>query len=109
MEKVKTIVLDAKDNVATVLDDIARGETIDIDTCGNIVKLTATDFIPFAHKIAILDIPEGAEVIKYGEAIGRATKTIRRGEHVHVKTVVSIRGRGDIEKRWSKAHESPIS
>ena len=97
MEKAKTIVLDAKDNVATVLDDIARGETIGINTYENIVELIAIDFIPFAHKIAVLDIPKGEKVIKYGEAIGRAVRTINRGEHVHVKNVVSIRGRGDIK------------
>ncbi len=35
------------------------------------------------HKIALTDISEGDQVLKYGQNIGRATKPIRVGEHVH--------------------------
>jgi hypothetical protein len=40
--------------------------------------------IPFGHKVARQDIAKGDSVIKYGVAIGKATTTIRAGEHVHV-------------------------
>ena len=40
--------------------------------------------IPFGHKVARQEIAEGQAVIKYGVAIGKATKTIQSGEHVHV-------------------------
>ena len=35
------------------------------------------------------------EVLKYGESIGKATKNISKGEHVHIQNVESNRGRGD--------------
>ncbi|MBR6402009.1 MAG: altronate dehydratase [Eubacterium sp.] len=35
------------------------------------------------HKIALCDIAEGENVIKYGFPIGHATHLIRKGEHVH--------------------------
>ncbi len=35
------------------------------------------------HKIALTDIDKGADVIKYGFAIGKATLAIRKGENVH--------------------------
>lgn len=36
------------------------------------------------HKVALCDIDEGQDVIKYGFSIGHATRPIRKGEIVHV-------------------------
>jgi (2R)-sulfolactate sulfo-lyase subunit alpha len=43
--------------------------------------------VPLGHKIALRDLPQGEQVIKYGIAIGRATRDIHAGEHVHVHNV----------------------
>ncbi|RLG06284.1 MAG: D-galactarate dehydratase, partial [Thaumarchaeota archaeon] len=61
-------------------------------------ELVARSDIPFGHKLAIREIPRGEEIIKYGEVIGRATRDIEIGEHVHVHNVESLRGRGDLKK-----------
>ena len=37
----------------------------------------------------------GADVLKYGQLVGKASKAIKPGEHVHVHNVESARGRGD--------------
>ncbi|HZD70409.1 MAG TPA: UxaA family hydrolase [Actinomycetes bacterium] len=47
------------------------------------VEIDVIDAIPLGHKIAIVDIPEGDRVVEYGVPIGRATRAIRAGEHVH--------------------------
>ena len=47
------------------------------------VQIEAIDPIPLGHKIAVVDIPEGERVVEYGVLIGRATRAIRAGEHVH--------------------------
>ena len=39
--------------------------------------------IETGHKEALVDIPEGANVVKYGFPIGHATKAIKKGERVH--------------------------
>ncbi len=44
------------------------------------------------HKYAIRDIPQGADVIKYGMPIGHATKHIAAGEHVHVHNTATNLG-----------------
>jgi altronate dehydratase small subunit len=49
--------------------------------------------IPAGHKVAIHDIRAGSTVCKYGEPIGRATTAIRRGAHVHVHNLESLRAR----------------
>jgi len=38
----------------------------------------------------------GEDILKYAAVIGRATKDIQVGEHVHVHNVESTRARGDL-------------
>ena len=45
------------------------------------------DQIPLGHKVAIKEIRSGNPIIKYGEIIGKATKAIAAGQHVHVHNV----------------------
>ena len=39
--------------------------------------------IPAGHKVALSDISEGGEIIRYDQIIGYANRVIRQGEHVH--------------------------
>ncbi len=96
MKKV-AVVIHKSDNVATALTDLSKGQEVIVDIDGEEIKVTLLDNIPFGHKFAIKDIPKGEHVIKYGEVIGRATKSIKAGEHVHVHNIESLRGRGDWE------------
>ncbi len=47
------------------------------------VELTGTETIPVGHKKALHDIPQGANIIKYGFPIGHATEDIPKGAWVH--------------------------
>ena len=86
----KTIFLHPDDNVATVLEKIEEGTELQIEKSPTEIQaVTAITKIPFLHKIAITDIPEGTAVIKYGQIIGRATQNIKEGEHVHTKNLKS--------------------
>ena len=87
------------DNVATIFaDGIASGTVVRVhDRSGAGALLTARDDIPYGHKIALLDIPAGADIVKYGERIGVALRAIVAGDYVHVHNLDSMRGRGDLE------------
>ena len=61
------------DNVVVALQEIPAGTAITLE---NGVSVTATEDIPAGHKMAICDIPEGSEVIKYGYRIGNAKEAI---------------------------------
>jgi len=87
--KTKIIVIHEKDNVAVALKPLKAGETIFIEIQGLQERIKLLSDIPMGHKIALVDIEEGAMVIKYGEAIGKASKKINRGAHVHIHNVVS--------------------
>ncbi|WP_411036911.1 UxaA family hydrolase [Shinella sp. BYT-45] len=83
--------LDARDNVATALEDISRQAIV--ETGGEPITLAIRESIPMGHKLALRDIPAGAAIIKYGETIGRATTAIAAGAHVHVHNLASNRAR----------------
>lgn len=82
-----------RDNVATAVQPLTAGERVELEGLG---AITVLDPIPFGHKFAITDIEPGDLIVKYGHAIGRATKPISVGQHVHVHNVAGSRGRGDL-------------
>ncbi len=81
----KAIVMDERDNVATAIVSLKKGEKVRT-TAGEIVLL---EDIPQGHKFALREIRAGEPVIKYGEIIGIATEDIKVGEYVHVHNVKS--------------------
>lgn len=86
MIKNNAIWIDSKDNVVIVLSDIKQGEEI----CYAPNKtIEAMENIPMYHKVAIIDIIENSSIIKYGEIMGVATVTIKKGSHVHCHNVKS--------------------
>ncbi|RVC06170.1 altronate dehydratase, partial [Mesorhizobium sp. M7A.F.Ca.AU.001.01.1.1] len=80
------ILLSPADNVA-----VANGR-IEIGTAlpGGAV---ASALIEPGHKVAIKPIAAGEAVVKYAQAIGRATQDIAAGEHVHSHNLVFESGR----------------
>lgn len=83
------IVIDRSDTVATMLEDGDAGDPLADE------DVELTEAVPFGHKVALDDHPKGAEIRKYGEAIGVATEPIRAGEWVHTHNCDSARGRAD--------------
>lgn len=87
----KAIVMDVKDNVATMLSQVEKGMVVAVvSTSGEVVRrVSVKECIPFAHKLALRRIEKGGEVTKYGENMGIASKDIEEGEWVHVHNVES--------------------
>ncbi|NLI91124.1 MAG: UxaA family hydrolase [Peptococcaceae bacterium] len=99
----KAVLINVKDNVATVTEDVKSGQSIVFLSEQKEKEIEALDDIPFGHKVAIREIFLGQDIIKYGEIIGRATFNIQTGQHVHVHNVEALRGRGDL---GGKANEN---
>ena len=47
------------------------------------IEIEAIDDIPLGHKIALTDLDEGEQVIKYGFPMGRTVASIQKGAHLH--------------------------
>ncbi len=71
----KTIVISPIDSVAVALVPLKKGEQAE--------GVTLAEDIEKGHKFALKPIRSGEQVIKYGEVIGRATRDIAPGEHIH--------------------------
>ncbi len=80
------VVVDDRDNVATVVETLKKGEVIEVGGA----RLRLLRDIPEGHKFALTKIPKGGYVVKYGEWIGRATADIAAGDHAHVQNVEDI-------------------
>jgi galactarate dehydratase len=72
------ITMHERDNVAIVANDggLPAGTTFPSG-------LTLREKVPQAHKVALVDIPEGAQVRRYDVVIGYALKDIAAGSWVH--------------------------
>jgi len=90
--KIRIIVINEKDNVATALESLDAGSTVSVEIQGRVEKIRLVSNIPMGHKFALLEMEEATAIIKYGEAIGRSAAKIARGEHVHVHNVVNQPG-----------------
>ena len=90
------MVIDAKDNVATIIGTLKAGETVEVKVGKMTLKVKSKKAVPFGHKIAIKPIGKGEQVLKYGASIGSAGKDIAAGDYVHVHNIESNRGRGDL-------------
>ncbi len=93
MEKclsIHALVLNEKDNVATTTIEILESHTVVIQfPDGSKIDMVTIDYIPKYHKLALCDIPVEELVIKYGYPIGRSSKEIKKGEHVHTHNITS--------------------
>lgn len=84
--------INGKDNVAVALKPLPEGESVTVSEGGGLLTVTALEEIPAGHKIALRDIPQGGEVIKYGCRIGNATQAIRAGEWIHTHNIRTALG-----------------
>ena len=81
----KFIKINSADNVAVAVSDIEAGESVFIDN----QEITAAENIPAGHKMALKDLSEGDDIIKYGFPIGHLLKDVPRGglvDHNTLKT-----------------------
>jgi 3-hydroxybutyryl-CoA dehydrogenase len=88
---VRSLLLDERDSVAVVLQDVQSGDAVEIPGNGTV---TATSDIAAGHKLCVRELSEGDVVLKYGEPIGVASQRIGVGEHVHVHNLASNRAGG---------------
>ena len=73
--------IDPSDSVATALRDLEAGETA--------LGITLTEPVAKGHKVAVKPVAAGEPVLKFGFPIGRASRDIAPGEHVHTHNVAT--------------------
>ena len=86
------IKINDNDNVIVALNVIPKGETVSTVVQGEKKEITALEEIPAGHKMAVCDIPEGGEVIKYGYRIGNTKEPVKAGGWIHTHNVKTALG-----------------
>jgi (2R)-sulfolactate sulfo-lyase subunit alpha len=81
----------SEDDVAVAIVDLVEGEEVYVMTIDGeeIGTIRVVENIPLGHKISMRKILTGSKVIKYGHSIGRATKNIPIGTHIHNHNIKS--------------------
>lgn len=77
--------INAADNVAVAVTDVAAGDICLVDG----TEIPVRENIPAGHKMALAHLREGENVVKYGFPIGHLTKSVDRGcliDHNVLKT-----------------------
>jgi galactarate dehydratase len=82
-EAPRRIQVSPKDNVAIIVNGLGLPAGTAFDD-----GLVLNHFVPQGHKVALADIAAGAPIIRYGEVIGTARGTIKRGDWVNEDNVV---------------------
>lgn len=77
--------LHPSDNIVVAIRPLAQGEIIDVGG----QSITVPRDVSLGHKLALVDIAEGCDVLKYGAPIGFASSAISAGDHVHLHNLTS--------------------
>jgi altronate dehydratase small subunit len=86
----KVIVQDGSDSVGVALVPLVAGEVLNIRIGTETRTLTILNDIPRYHKFAVIDLPDGAEVRKNGEIIGRMMRMATMGEYIHTHNLTGL-------------------
>ena len=86
--KITAIQISERDNVVTVIKELAAGECVTY-LAGEKSMSLASSGVPAYHKVACKDIAAGEDVVKYGQVMAVAMCNIKAGEHVHTHNVKS--------------------
>jgi len=79
------IKINVTDNVAVAIHDVEAGNCFDIDG----VRISPLVKIPAGHKMALKDLGEGENVVKYGFPIGHLLQAVPQGglvDHTNLET-----------------------
>ncbi|MCU0871314.1 MAG: altronate dehydratase family protein [Pirellulaceae bacterium] len=96
---IDVVYLHRDDNICLAARPLDRGDRI---VAGD-RAVTLRSPVKLGHKIAVQPIPQGARVVKYGQAIGVTTQDVEPGDWVHCHNLSN----GDLELDYAPATQVP--
>ena len=88
--EINALMMDVRDNVVTCVKEVAAGNDVVYRKGSEVCTIRAEETIPYCHKIALVDLAEGADVLKYGELIGRTNRAVAAGHLVNHENIYSV-------------------
>lgn len=90
VRKINALMMEETDNVVTCVADIKKGDTVVYRRGDGYCTVEAKEDIPYCHKIALVSFEEDAQVVKYGEMIGRTVRPVGEGCLIDHHNIISI-------------------
>ena len=84
----KALLFQKGDNVVVALENLEVGDQLLINGEESDVFVKAA--LPQGHKVAIRDIAEGENIVKYSHVIGSANCAIAKGDYVQVLSTFTV-------------------
>ena len=81
----RVLVLNAGDTVGVACCDLAAGTRVVLTGA----EISLPGAVALGHKIALVPLAAGEQIVKWGAPIGSATQDIAAGEHVHLHNMKS--------------------
>ena len=92
------------DNVATALQALPAGAAVEVEGA----EIRIRDDVPAGHKFALAGLARGEPVIRFGAAIGHATRAAAPGEHVHRHNLATALS-GEVAYRPAGAAQAAVT
>ena len=96
----EVIHLHSDDNICVAAQNLPQGTEMSVGG-----GVPTAEPIPLGHKVAIAAISKGERVLKYGQTIGFATKSIQAGGWVHTHNLAI----GDFVRDYASSSEVPVA
>jgi len=88
--EIKALLMGLSDNVVTCITDVKAGEIVTYRKGDETLSVAAVEDIPYCHKLALRDLAEGSDIIKYDESIGKISCAIKQGGLVDHTNLFSV-------------------
>ena len=88
--EINALLKDEKDNVVTCATEVPAGQDVVYRKGDQLCTVKAEEDIPYCHKITLVDLKKGEDVIKYGESLGVMTEDAAKGHWVSHNNLVSV-------------------
>jgi altronate hydrolase len=102
--------LHPKDHVVIALRDFKQGETIQVEgePAGSVLPVQLSDDVSKGHKVIVISVKKGEDVLKFGYSIGKAKEDIPAGSWVHTHNLETGL-KGILDYRYEPSGHSPAA
>ena len=88
--EINALLMDEKNNVVPWVTEVPAGQDGVYRKGDQLCTVKAEEDIPYCHKITLVDLKKGEDVIKYGESLGVMTEDAAKGHWVSHNNLVSV-------------------
>ena len=81
------------DDVGVAVTDLRKGASVGAVMLEGkrVGSIKLLENVPLGHKVAMRDLAQDRQIVKYGRPVGKTVRPVSRGAHVHTHNVKTLR------------------